>query len=156
MGKKKVTANDGDGDTVDEDKIDLSKCPKSIDWMTCDTLAETVSGIYGTPLYRKLWDITSKAEKSGKAQPLGGDGSNGTTEVPIISNEYENNLAKAWKYFTDAERKQIIRLTNDEYDTFKEARRDEEEIGYCDGCGKEIDADDSLCIECDKAAAGYF
>jgi len=83
-------------------------CPESVSWMPLDRLAEC----YDIPneLYRKLWVLTSEAEKAGTAVPLGGDGSNGTTEIPIIGGGYANELGPAWDKFTEDEQAQILKV----------------------------------------------
>lgn len=87
-----------------------NNCPSDIDFLTCDQIAECYDGI-SKDLYKKLWEITSAASNAGKAQPLGGDGSNGTVEYPMICSSYDNNLKQAWQYFTPDERKLIIKVT---------------------------------------------
>lgn len=89
---------------------DLSKCPADIDFLTLDEVAECYDGI-SKDLYSKLWRLTSECEKAKTARPLGGDGSNGTTEEPIIGGGYANELGQAWSLFTDAEKAEIIKAT---------------------------------------------
>jgi hypothetical protein len=86
-------------------------CPKDIAFLTLDTIAECYDGI-PEELYRKLWQLTAEAERAGTAQPLGGDGSNGTTEIPIVCESYDNNLGKAWPKFTPEEQQKIIEVTS--------------------------------------------
>jgi len=90
--------------------MDLSKCPADIDFLTLDQVAECYDGI-SRELYAKLWRLTSACEKARTARPLGGDGSGGTTEEPIIGGGYANELRQAWDRFTDEEKAQIIEAT---------------------------------------------
>ena len=83
------------------------KCPKDIDWMTLDTIAECHQ--VSKELYAKLWRITAECEQAGTAQPLGGDGSNGTTEIPIVGGGYANELGPAWHRFTKEEQQELIK-----------------------------------------------
>jgi len=85
-------------------------CPDNIDFLTLDTIAECYDGI-SRELCAKLWRITSECEKAGTSCPLGGDGSNGTTEEPIIGGGYANELGPAWSHFTNDERAEIIEAT---------------------------------------------
>lgn len=86
----------------------MKTCPEEVDWYTLDTIAECFDGV-STELYVKLWNLTSEFEKAGTAQPLGGDGSNGTTEEPIIGGDYSNVLGKAWHRFSTEEQKEILK-----------------------------------------------
>lgn len=87
--------------------MELLECPKEIDWYTLDTIAECFD--VSKELYSKLWDLTSESENAGTAQPLGGDGSNGTTEIPIIGGDYSNVLGKAWGRFSTEEQTEILK-----------------------------------------------
>lgn len=84
-----------------------SECPTEVDFYTLDTIAECFD--VSVWLYRKLWDLTSEFEKAGTAQPIGGDGSNGTTEEPIVGGDYSNLLGKAWHRFSAEEQKEILK-----------------------------------------------
>ena len=89
-------------------------CPDSIAWMGLTEIAEcrlSPKDDSDWSLYKKLWEITCDAEQAGKAQPLGGDGSNGTSEEPIIGGNYDNVLGRAWHRFTPEEQAKIIEAT---------------------------------------------
>lgn len=86
------------------------KCPEEIGYITLDTIAECYS--VSDELYGKLWCLTREAERAGKAQPLGGDGSNGTTEIPIVGGKYDNVLEYAWHKFTKEEQKELVEALN--------------------------------------------
>jgi hypothetical protein len=86
----------------------MKQCPKAVDFYTLDQIAECFDGI-PKPLYAKLWQLTSEAEKAKTAQPLGGDGSNGTTEIPIVGGDYDNVLGNAWSKFTDVEKYVLLK-----------------------------------------------
>jgi hypothetical protein len=81
--------------------MDISAPPEQFEFYSVVEVAETVSGI--TPAtYDELWNALAEAEEAGKAKPLGGDGSDGTTEEPIISNgEYDSDLVAAWPKLTE-------------------------------------------------------
>jgi hypothetical protein len=75
---------------------DIEHPPEAFVYYTVDEVAETVSGI-SSDTYAELWDILIEAEIHGTAKPLGGDGSNGTAEEPIVSSgEYASDLVSAW------------------------------------------------------------
>lgn len=88
------------------------QCPKYIDWITLDTIAECYP--VSKELYKKLWELTAEAERANKAQPLGGDGSDNTTEIPIYGGIYDNVLKHAWNKFTEDEQKELIKALNEE------------------------------------------
>jgi len=70
-----------------------------------DEVAETVAGIT-TDTYKELWTILSEAENP---KPLGGDGSNGTTEEPIISDgQYGSDLVSGWSHLSRKAQENII------------------------------------------------
>jgi len=77
-------------------KFDLSKVPDGFETWSADEVAECVQGI--TPATSdELWEAVVKSEKAGTAKPLGGDGSDGTTEIPIVSSgEYGTDLVAVW------------------------------------------------------------
>jgi hypothetical protein len=65
-------------------------CPEHINWIELDVIAECYD--ISNALYRKLWELTAEFDRAGTAAPMGGDGSNGTTEEPIIGGGYANEL----------------------------------------------------------------
>jgi hypothetical protein len=76
--------------------FDLTKAPSGFETWSVDEVAECVDGI--TPAtYDELWQALAEAEKAGTDKPPGGDGSDGTTEEPIVtSGEYGSDLVAAW------------------------------------------------------------
>jgi hypothetical protein len=74
--------------------------------MTADEVAETLDGV-SPETYSRLWAVTSEVERAGKAKPLGGDGSNGTCEEPIIANDYDNSMKVVWKKLTPEQRREL-------------------------------------------------
>jgi len=94
-------------DTTQRKDSSMEKPPGSLEYYSVDEVAETIAGI--TPeTYQELWLLLSKADEAGTAKPLGGDGSNGTTEEPIISNGgYGSDLVAAWPHLSEASRKNI-------------------------------------------------
>jgi hypothetical protein len=91
----------------------MTKCPSSLDIVRLDELAECYDGI-SMALSTKLWRLTSEASEAGRAQPLGGDGSNGTTEIPIVGGDYDNLVGNAWHHFTEEERAEIVKAAEAE------------------------------------------
>lgn len=94
------------GMLVDEE--DLDKPPERLETWSVDEVAECLSGI-ASGTYDELWKCMVDAEASGTDKPLGGDGSNGTTEIPIVSSgEYESDLVAAWPKLSEEARRNII------------------------------------------------
>jgi hypothetical protein len=86
----------------------IIECPVP-DWRP-DEVAECVSGL-SAATYERLWDITSDLERTGRAVPLGGDGSNGTVEVPPEPGSFASGrMSRIWPLLTDDERAEIARL----------------------------------------------
>lgn len=82
--------------------MNITAPPEKFSHYSVDEVAETVSGIT-TETYDELWNALAKAEDAGNAKPLGGDGSDGTTEEPIYSEgEYGSDLAAAWSDLSEA------------------------------------------------------
>jgi len=82
------------------------RCPEGLGYRTADEVAECLEGV-SSETYSRLWAVTSEVEQAGKAKPLGGDGSNGTCEEPIVSNGYDNSMKNVWKKLTPAERQEL-------------------------------------------------
>lgn len=84
----------------------MKKCPEEFAWVQIDTIAEC----YDIPmaLYTKIWGILGELEAAGKASPVGGDGSDGTIEEPVIGAGYADELSKCWRRFTAEEQRQIL------------------------------------------------
>ena len=80
--------------------------PEGLEYWTADQIAECVSGISHDTFVR-LWQIVSECEKNGTAMPLGGDGSNGTTELPIVADSYGNQPHAFWAALTRAQQQEI-------------------------------------------------
>jgi hypothetical protein len=87
--------------------MNIEKAPDRFQYYSVDEVAETVSGIT-KETYSELWNALGEAEEAGKAKPLGGDGSDGTTEEPIYSEgEYDSDLVAAWPNLSEAARTNI-------------------------------------------------
>ena len=80
--------------------------PAGIEYWTADEIAECLDDI-SHDTYVRLWQITGESEKNGTAKPLGGDGSNGTTELPIVADSYGNQPRGFWNSLTTEQRKEI-------------------------------------------------
>lgn len=86
---------------------DLSKAPDGLSHWSVDEVAECISGITAET-YGELWKCLGESEEEGTAKPLGGDGSDGTTEEPIFSEgEYGSDLVAAWPKLSEAARLNI-------------------------------------------------
>lgn len=88
-------------------------CPDVLKFHSLDECAECVGGI--TPeTYAELWETLGRLEQEGAdMKPLGGDGSNGTTEEPIISSgEYASDLRSAWPKLSLTARQNITEATD--------------------------------------------
>lgn len=82
--------------------------PEKLRHYSLDEVAETVSGIT-EETYVELWETLAKAEEEGKAKPLGGDGTGGTTEEPIVSSgEYGSDLVAGWKHLSAEAKANIV------------------------------------------------
>ena len=94
-------------------------CPESIDAWTPDEVAECTDGL--TPAtYRELWGVLDNERF--RKRPLGGDGSNGTTEVP---DDFSGSMRDAWPLLSDAAKANIIDATREDEARFQELiRRD--------------------------------
>ena len=86
----------------------LKPMPECYKYTTADTVAECFDGI-STTMGTRLWHFVCEAERAGTAHPLGGDGSDGTVEEPVITNgEYSSDMAAVWPKLTDEERDELI------------------------------------------------
>ena len=80
-------------------------CPESLKYYSLDEVAECIKGIT-KETYIELWKLLEQGENP---KPLGGDGSNNTTEEPIISSgEYSSDLAAGWNYLSKIAQHNII------------------------------------------------
>jgi len=81
------------------------RCPDSIRCYSMDEVAETIPGLT-LETFTELWDLLSVAENP---KPLGGDGSNGTIEEPIISSgEYGSDIVAGWPKLSRKSQENII------------------------------------------------
>lgn len=80
-----------------------------------DEVAECIDGLSDST-YRKLWEITAELDRTGKAVPLGGDGSDGTVEYPPEPGSYpDGRLRAVWHRLTEAEQREIARCYEADY-----------------------------------------
>lgn len=71
----------------------MNPIPEHLKHWSLDEVAECLEGL-SQETYSELWEMLELAEHK---KPLGGDGSNGTTEEPLITEgEYDSDLAAAW------------------------------------------------------------
>ena len=83
------------------------KMPAGLEYMTADTVAETVPyADVNNHLYNKLWGFLKDAKNP---TPLGGDGSNGTVETPDGRLDLANDdkAGHWWHKLTESEQKNI-------------------------------------------------
>ena len=78
------------------------KVPENLSYMTPDTVAECIDGI-STDTYAELWAVLNNPKF--KKRSRGGDGSNGTSEVP---DDFSGSLKDAWKLLTELAKANII------------------------------------------------
>jgi hypothetical protein len=87
--------------------MNLTHPPERFTHYSVDEVAECVPGIT-EETYAELWNALGEAEAAGTAKPLGGDGSDGTIEEPVISSgEYGSDLVAAWPKLSEAARANI-------------------------------------------------
>ena len=77
--------------------------PKGLEYWTADEIAECLGVSLATG--SRLWSFLD----SGNDKPLGGDGSNGTTEIPIHDHRYGNQPEAFWTKLTAAEQEEITK-----------------------------------------------
>ena len=91
-------------------KLDITKAPEAFSHFSVDEVAECVEGIT-KETYAELWQSLEDAHKAGTAKPLGGDGSDGTIEEPVItSGSYDSDLVAAWPKLSEAARRNICEV----------------------------------------------
>jgi len=99
----------------------MKQLPESLRCWSVDEVAECINGITAETS-QELWNLLREADEAGKAKPIGGDGSNGTTEEPIVSSgEYASDLAAAWPKLSEKARENITesaRIAKAEHDAF--------------------------------------
>lgn len=107
-GGHRLRRREGAALTANERKtMNIESPPESLNHYSVDEVAECVSGIT-KETYAELWKALEEAEDAGTAKPLGGDGSDGTTEEPIYSEgEYGSDLVAAWPKLSEAARRNI-------------------------------------------------
>lgn len=88
--------------------VEYEHCPRNMKYYSLDECAECVEGI-NQETYAELWNTLGRLEQEGaNMKPLGGDGSGGTTEEPIVSSgEYDSDLRGSWMKLSLAARKNI-------------------------------------------------
>lgn len=85
----------------------MQQAPESLRHYSVDEVAECISGITSAT-YTELWNYLGKADNP---KPVGGDGSDGTTEEPIVSSgEYGTDLVAAWPHLSEAARQNIMEV----------------------------------------------
>lgn len=88
-----------------------------LEYMTPDTLAETVSGI-SMPTYQRLWEITAELDEQGKGAPIGGDRHDPEGEFgpPMVEDPYsqrdiimsgKGNVTSIWDQLTPEQQAEI-------------------------------------------------
>lgn len=86
---------------------ELKYPPVRLRTWSVDEVAECLEGV-SEATYAELWKCMSDAEAAGTDKPTGGDGSDGTTEEPIVSEgEYGSDLVAAWPKLSDEAKKNI-------------------------------------------------
>lgn len=84
--------------------MNIDNPPESLRLYSADEVAECIDGIT-SQTYDELWRQLALAEEAGTAKPLGGDGSDGTAEEPIISEgSYGSDLVAVWPKLSEASR----------------------------------------------------
>ena len=85
--------------------------PHGLGYWTADEAAECLP--ISHELSRRLWQLLEVAAQ-GNMKPRGGDGSDGTTEEPIVSDEYDDNMEAIWPLLSEAEQTEIAQAYNKE------------------------------------------
>ena len=78
------------------------KIPTGLEYWTADEIAECLGGI-AMATRQRLWEFVGGTDD----KPLGGDGSNGTTEIPIVDHSYGNQPRAFWSKLTKAQQEEI-------------------------------------------------
>jgi hypothetical protein len=84
----------------------MIEIPEGLEYWTADEIAECLSGV-SNATGQRLWDIQSECDET--AKPRGGDGSNGTTEIPIVDYSYGDQPRAFWKLLTPEQQKEIAK-----------------------------------------------
>jgi len=86
--------------------------PENLKYYSADEVAECFEGLSECS-YNELWQFVEDAEEAGTAKPQGGDGSDGTTEEPIVSSgEYGTDLVSIWDRLSDETKRDIVKVSN--------------------------------------------
>jgi hypothetical protein len=79
-----------------------------------DEVAECLNVSFETR--KELWRITTEIDRAGKKVPLGGDGTNGTVELPPEPDAYpDGRMRSVWPTLTDEQRADITAAYAKEY-----------------------------------------
>ena len=85
----------------------MIKMPEGLQYWTPDEVAECLDGV-SRPTYVRLWEIAGELKRTGRAVPLGGDGSDGTIETPPEPDAYKSGkMGALWHLLTDAQRVEL-------------------------------------------------
>jgi len=78
--------------------------PSALEFYTADEAAECLP--VSNRLSGKLWSILAECENK---TPLGGDGSNGTSELPDVRSDtrYDDKAGHWWSLLTEEEQQEI-------------------------------------------------
>jgi hypothetical protein len=96
--------------TTADDLEKLASPPDKFRYMSLDEVAETVDGITNDT-YTELW---KELESADNRKPPGGDGSDGTTGEPIVSDgSYGSDLVAAWGRLSARARRNIHACAED-------------------------------------------
>ncbi len=88
------------------------ECPAPIRTWSVDEVAECLPGITGAT-YVALWKLIERGENR---KPPGGDGSDGTVEEPVVSENFSNGIKACWPLLTDAQRQNIRDAVMQDFD----------------------------------------
>ena len=90
----------------------MIEIPEGLSYWTPDEVAECLDGVSDST-YVRLWAILDELEASGKAVPVGGDGSGGTIETPPEPDAFKSGkMAAVWDRLTEAEQIELRDLCN--------------------------------------------
>lgn len=81
----------------------MEPIPDGLEYWTADELANCLGGL-SESTFQRLCEISVS---STNRKPLGGDGSNGTTEIPIVDDCYGNQPRNFWPQLTREQQQQI-------------------------------------------------
>jgi hypothetical protein len=86
-------------------KESTMKMPDALEFYTADEAAECLP--ISNNLSGRLWNILSECKNK---TPLGGDGSNGTVEIPDVRSDtrYDDKAGHWWGLLTEEEQQEIV------------------------------------------------